>query len=193
MNHTITVERFGIRLRPVTMDDADFIYELRRSPELSKYIGEFDSRYSVHRLWLEQYFHREGDYYFCIELLSGKAVGTIAIYDIAEKKGNWGRWIISPDIPAAPASVWLVFHVAFDILGLSSVYSNTVMDNASVVSFHDNCGLPRTGIEHGGLTIKGVSYDTVLHSATKENWPSIQEKLEKPAALAERLLQEDGG
>ena len=193
MKHNIRVERFGVRLRPITMDDAEFIFKLRRSPELSTYIGEISSDFSIHESWLEEYFHRDGDYYFCIELLSGKAVGTIAIYDISDQTGNWGRWIISPLIPAAPASVWLIFHVAFDILGLSGVYSNTVIDNASVVSFHDNCGLPRTGIEQGGLTIKGIPYDMVIHTATKENWPLIQEKLEKPALLAERLLMDENG
>ncbi|RUT48747.1 N-acetyltransferase [Paenibacillus anaericanus] len=192
MKHNITVERFGIRLRPITMDDADFIYQIRRNKELSQYIGEIDSQFSVHLTWLEQYFQREGDYYFCIELLSGKPVGTIAVYDIANQAGNWGRWIISPSIPAAPASAWLIFHVAFDILGLSQVYSNTVIDNASVVSFHDNCGISRTRMEPNGLRIKGVSYDLIIHTAPKENWPSIQKKLERSAALAERLLQEDG-
>lgn len=191
MNHNITVERFGIRLRPITMDDAEFIFKLRRSPELSKYIGEIDSRYAVHEAWLKEYFHREGDYYFCIELLSGVPIGTIAIYDIDGQAGNWGRWIISPLIPAAPASVWLIFHVAFDILGLSSMFSNTVIENASVVSFHDHCGLPRTGIERNGLTIRGVPYDMVIHTATKENWPTVQQRLEKPAILAERLLGEN--
>ncbi|GGF98766.1 GNAT family N-acetyltransferase [Paenibacillus abyssi] len=190
MNHHIVVERFGIRLRPIKMDDADFIYQIRRSPELSKYIGELDSRFSVHQSWLEQYFQRDGDYYFCIELLTGKPVGTIAIYDIANDAGNWGRWVVSPSVPAAPASVWLIFHVAFDLLGLSSVYSNTVIDNASVVSFHDNCGLARTGIEKGGLTIHGTAYDVVIHTVMKEDWPSIQQRLERPAALAERLLLE---
>lgn len=191
MNHTIVVERYGIRLRPITMNDADFIYKIRRQPELSKYIGEIDSRFPVHLTWLEQYFHREGDYYFCIERLSGVPIGTIAIYDVTNNAGNWGRWVISSEVPAAPASVWLIFHIAFDILGLSEVYSNTVIENASVVSFHDNCGLIRTGIEQGGLTIRGVPYDLVIHTAKKENWPSIQQRLEKPAALAERLLQED--
>ncbi|WP_054956224.1 GNAT family N-acetyltransferase [Paenibacillus dakarensis] len=191
MKHDIIVERFGIRLRPVTMDDAEFIFKLRRSPELSKYIGELDSRYSVHESWLKEYFQREGDYYFCIELLSGEPVGTIAIYDISERTGNWGRWIILPRVLAAPASVWLIFHVAFDILGLNSVYSNTVIENESVVSFHDHCGLPRTRIEHGGLTINGIAYDTVIHTASKEHWPFIQKKLEKPAVLAERLLTEN--
>jgi RimJ/RimL family protein N-acetyltransferase len=189
MSHTITIERFGIRLRPVTMDDAEFIHQLRRSPELSKYIGEIDPRISVHRSWLQHYLQRDDDYYFCIELMSGKPVGTISINNITGGKGNWGRWIISPSVQAAPASVWLIFHVAFDILGLSEVYSNTVIDNASVVSFHDSCGFVRTGIERNGLTIREVSYDMVIHSAMLDNWPVIQGKLEKPATLAERLLQ----
>lgn len=191
MNHHIIAERFGIRLRPVTMDDADFIYQIRRHPELSKYIGEFDAQYSVHQRWLEEYLQREGDYYFCIELLTGKPVGTIAIYNIANQSGSWGRWIITPTVPAAPASVWLIFHVAFDLLGLSEVYSNTVMENGSVVSFHDHCGLLRTGIERDGLTIKGVSYDLVIHQAAKENWSAIQQRLLRPAAFAERLLREN--
>lgn len=190
MNHDIAVERFGIRLRPIKPEDADFIYGLRRHPELSKFIGEFNADITVHHSWLEQYFHRDGDYYFCIELLSGKPVGTIAIYDIANHTGNWGRWIISPAVPAAPASVWLVFHVAFDLLGLSEVYSNTIKDNAHVVSFHDRCGLKRAKLEKGGLTIKGVAYDLIIHTATKEDWPSIRRKLERPAEMAERLLLE---
>lgn len=191
MSHTIRVERFGIRLRPITMDDAIFIHKLRRSPELSTYIGEIDPKFSIHRSWLEQYLEKDDDYYFCIELLSGKPVGTISIYNISAGVGNWGRWIIAPSVPAAAASVWLILHVAFDILGLAEVYSNTVIDNASVVSFHDSCGFVRTGIERNGLTIRGVSYDMVIHTAAKEIWSSIQQKLEKPAALAERLLWEE--
>jgi RimJ/RimL family protein N-acetyltransferase len=191
MNHNIVVERYGIRLRPITMNDADFIYQIRRHPELSKYIGEIDSRYSVHRAWLEQYFHRDDDYYFCIERLSGEPVGTIAIYNVVNNIGNWGRWVVSPLIPAAPASVWLIFHVAFDILGLSEVYSNTIIDNASVVSFHDSCGMKRKGVMRDGLTVKGISYDLVIHTVSREDWPIIQSRLEKPAALVERLLRDN--
>ncbi len=191
MSHQIVVERFGIRLRPVTMDDAEFIHKLRRSPELSKYIGEIDSQLSVHRAWIKQYLSSADDYYFCIELQSGKRIGTIAVSNIVDGKGNWGRWIIFPNVPAAAASVWLILHVAFDILGLSEVYSNTVIDNASVVSFHDSCGFERTGIEPEGLTIRGVTYDMVIHSVQRINWSSIQSKLEKPAVLAERLLLEE--
>lgn len=191
MSHTIMVERFGIRIRPVTMDDSKFIHHLRRSPELSNYIGEVDAQLSVHQQWLEQYLEREDDYYFCIELLTGKPVGTISIYNVHDGIGDWGRWIISPLVPAAAASVWLIMHVAFDILGLSEVYSNTVINNERVVSFHDSCGFERIGIERKGLTIRGISYDMVIHRVKRDNWPVIQEVLEKPAALTERLLKED--
>jgi RimJ/RimL family protein N-acetyltransferase len=188
MSHMIIVERFGIRIRPVTMDDAKFIHSLRRSPELSQYIGEVDAQLSVHQQWLEQYLQRDDDYYFCIELLTGKPIGTI--YNICNGIGNWGRWMITPLVPAAAASVWLIMHVAFDILSLSAVYSNTVIDNERVVSFHDSCGFERTGIERNGLSIKGVSYDLLIHTSTRDNWPLIQSKLEKSAMLAERLIME---
>jgi len=190
MNHAIVAERFGVRLRPIALEDAAFIYQLRRTPGLSDYIGALNDDYSVHLDWMERYFGRENDYYFCIELSSGQPVGTIAIYDIAEKSGNWGRWIISPSFPAASASVWLMFHIAFEVLGLSSVYSNTVASNGSVLSFHDSCGVPRTGIQRAGLTIKGIDHDMVIHTAEREHWPIIQARLERSAAFAERLLRE---
>jgi RimJ/RimL family protein N-acetyltransferase len=192
MSHTIIVERYGIRIRPVTLDDATFIHSLRRSPELSQYIGEVDAQLSVHQQWLAQYMQRDDDYYFCIELLTGQSVGTISIYNVRNGVGNWGRWMLSPLVPAAAASVWLIMHVAFDILGLSEVYSNTVIDNERVVSFHDSCGFERAGVERNGITIRGVSYDMIIHRVKRDNWPVIQGVLEKPAVLTERLLKEDG-
>lgn len=189
MNHNITVEKFGIRLRPVTMNDAAFIYRLRRSPKLSKYIGEIDDRYAVHLSWLEEYMKREGDYYFTVELSSGKPVGTIAIYSVTKKDANWGRWIIEDPIPAAPASAWLMYHVAFDILEIPQVYCETVMMNSQIVSFHDNCGLTRSKIKPKALTIKKVPYDLVIHTAERAQCKHIQKKLEPSAQLAERLLK----
>lgn len=171
MKHQIVAERFGVRLRPVTMDDAQYIYQLRTTPELTRFIGEISDAYDVHIAWMESYFNREGDYYFIIELISGIKTGAISIYDVKDESANWGRWIIDKAYPVAPASAWLMYSIAFNVLGLSSVCSNTVIDNKQTVSFHDRCGIPRIRIESKALTIGGTAYDTVIHQATRELWP----------------------
>lgn len=191
MSHSITVQHFGIKLRPVRLDDADFIFKLRRDPKLATYIGEFDEQFSAHIAWLERYFEREDDYYFCIEPAhSSNPIGTVAIYNRNGNTAEWGRIVINPLYPAAPSSVWLMYHVAFDILDLSSVFCRTVIDNRHVVSFHDNSGALRSGIEPGGITIKGISMDTVIHSVTADRWPLVRKRLEPAAKIAERFIGE---
>ncbi|GIP31284.1 GNAT family N-acetyltransferase [Paenibacillus sp. J2TS4] len=191
MNHSITVQNFGLKLRPVTLEDAAFIFELRRDPKLAQYIGEFDEQFSVHVAWLKKYFQREGDYYFCIETArSNIPIGTIAIYNRNGNTAEWGRLIIQPHYPAAPGSVWLMYHVAFDILRLSSVFCRTVIDNQHVVSFHDNSGAVRSGIEPGAITIKGKSMDWIIHTVTADKWPLVGSRLEPAARIAERFLEE---
>lgn len=191
MNHTITVQKFGIRLRPVTMDDAAFIFKMRRDEKLAAYLGEFDDQYSVHTAWLTRYFEREGDYYFCIETVhSGMPIGTIAIYDRSGDTAEWGRIVIDPRYPAAPASVWLMYHVAFDRLDLSVLFCRTVIENRHVVSFHDRCGALRSGIEPAGITIKGNAMDRVIHTVTADMWPLVGKRLEPAARVAERFIEE---
>lgn len=191
MDHNITVQNFGLKLRPVTRNDAAFIYKLRRDPKLAQFIGELSEQYAVHMTWLEQYFEREGDYYFCIETARTRIpVGTVAIYNQKGKSAEWGRLIIHPQYPAAPGSIWLMYHVAFDILHLSSVYCRTVIDNKQVVSFHDNSGAARTGMEPGAITIKGKTMDWIVHTVTADRWPHVRSRLEPAARIAERLLEE---
>lgn len=191
MNHNIHVEKYGIKLRPVSLTDAQFIYDLRQTPSLNRYIGSFHPDFAVHSAWLEQYMKRENDYYFMITLHDGEPIGTIAIYDIDGQTGNWGRWIIKRPYPAAPASAWLIYHVAFDILQLPEVFANTVLANQQTVSFHDSCGLTRTRIEHAALAIDGIKHDVIIHTAQRHQWDRIQKKIEAPAKLAERFLSSE--
>jgi RimJ/RimL family protein N-acetyltransferase len=191
MSMPIVVEKYGIRLRPVTFNDARFIYDLRTDPDNSKYIGEFSSDYSVHLNWLNSYLEKDNtnkDYYFVAELLNNKPVGTIGIYNIENKSGNWGRFIVKPGIPVAAICAWLIYHVAFDHLCLDSVYSNTIVDNKNVVSFHESCGLEFTRIDKEAMTIKGHTYDVIIHTAHRENWPKMKQKMEHSIKFAERLL-----
>lgn len=188
--NNIVIQKFGVRLRPVHIEDAEFIFNLRRDPKLSTYIGDTDPRLEKQVEWLERYFLRKNDYYFCIENYSGKRLGTIALYDIRESIGEWGRWVVLPSSPASPPSAWLIYHVAFGILNLTKIYCRTVEDNKQVVSFHDSCGVPRTNVEYKGVQINGQCKNLIVHTASKEDWQHIQEKMKISVGVAERLLNE---
>ena len=191
MDHSIIVEKFGIRLRPVQLRDAGFILNLRNSPYASGFIGDSAKTEASQKDWLNSYFTRPGDYYFIIELAGNRQeVGTIGIYAIRDGSGEFGRWIILPGISAAPASQWLIFYAAFDILGLDVVRTTTVESNKNVISI-----LERTGIHFTGTlepcVIAGSPVNLRVYRTTRAEWPLISANLTRYALMAERLSYKD--
>ncbi len=152
------MEGVGYHLRPVAMADAGFILELRSDPVLGRLLHTTSTRLVDQERWLQQYFDREGDYYFVIESRRGRvAQGVVGIYDVhAETRlAEWGRWILKAGSLAAVESAWLVYQCAFEMLQLDAVYCRTNAENTAVISFHDSCGIPRhqTLVDH--FTIAG--------------------------------------
>ena len=189
MKHNIVVERFGVRLRPVQLEDAPFIVRLRNSPHAMGRVGDSACGTTDQEVWLEHYFDRDGDYYFIVERArTGEPVGTWGVYNIKGKEGEGGRWIILPDCPAAAASVWLGFHVIFDILKLEAVMARIVETNKTVVAFHKRIGDPYIGRFEGEQMIGGVPVAMIHFRATPADWPAISERLSYYAALAEEYL-----
>ena len=83
MQHTIHAEGFGVRLRPVRMDDAAFIVWLRNQDYVKGRVGDSASDVAAQEAWLNAYFQRAGDYYFLVETLGGIPLGTHGLYDIS--------------------------------------------------------------------------------------------------------------
>ena len=97
MRHSISLTCVRYRLRPVTLEDAPFIVELRTDPLLNRYLHEISSRVEDQVAWIERYFERPEDYYFIIEDSdSEEPHGAIGIYDVEENAAGaqWGRWIL---------------------------------------------------------------------------------------------------
>jgi len=184
-----SVSGHGLRLRSAGMEDADFILGLRLDASLARFLGDTAPDLDAQREWMRRQEAREGDFYFVIETLAGNPVGNVGLYDIDRQSAEWGRWIIKPGVQAAVGSVLLVFETAFEQLGLERVYSRTVEDNAQVVSFHDSCGLRRTGVEVGGVKLKGVPHNLVVHELTRAEWPAVRERMRPLARVAARFFQ----
>lgn len=167
MKHSINIDGYSYRLRPVTLDDADFIVSVRlEDKERNRYINAISEDVNEQTNWLNCYFKRKDDYYFIIEnKLTSSKEGLIAIYNIDKDKAEWGRWVIRKGSLAALESVYLIYEVAFNMLNLSELYCRTILDNTSVVSFHDSLSQnQRNSVIKTNLN--NIPYDCVEHFVT---------------------------
>jgi len=183
-------EGFGVRLRPVRIEDAAFIVWLRNLDYVKGRIGDSASDVPSQQAWLEAYFQREGDYYFIIETLRGIPVGTHSLYDISAGSAELGRWVIRPGVQAAVPSHMVAFSLAFDRLGLKALRNATVSSNAPVLAISRKFGFEKTRFEPGGRIIGGKPVDMVHFILTAANWSRTREHLVPTAQVAERLVRE---
>ena len=191
MLHKLSVDGFAYRLRPARDDDAEFIVELRNDPLLRRYLHAGATSVPQQLEWFANYHARPGDYYFVIErIASGRAEGTVAIYDIDGRvqSGEWGRWIVRPGSLAAVESAWLVYKAAFEHIGLGSVYCRTVARNVQVVAFHDSCDLANRTLLPSHFTIDGHLVDAVEHRLPAGGWPDLSQRLTFIAEATARRL-----
>ena len=186
MKHKISVEGFGYRLRPVKLSDAAFIIAVRlEDAERNKFIHAISPDVSAQEKWIENYFLREGDYYFVVEnRVTGEGEGLIGVYDVKDGKAEWGRWVIKKDSLAAVESVDLAYRAAFERIGLNELYCRTVQDNTEVVSFHESIGEKTRRVIENAFEINGNAYNAVEQYADKEIfYGEIHPLLERKAAM----------
>ena len=189
MKHSIQLAAYGIRLRPVTGADAEFIIALRSHPRTAGKLGDTSPDLGAQQKWIENYLHREGDYYFIVETAAGKPVGTIGIYDIKDGIGQWGRWIILPEVQvAAFPAVVLVHQVAFDVLSMTALTGSAVCTAEKILGFHRRFGAEFTHVEPKGRCIRGEWADMVWIRVQRANWPAMFAKLKPLAEVAGRAL-----
>jgi RimJ/RimL family protein N-acetyltransferase len=190
MQHALQMEGFGVRLRPVRLEDAPFIVWLRGLDHVKGRIGDSAADAAGQQAWLEKYFARAGDYYFVIETAGGVPVGAYGVYDIVGTSAESGRWIVRPEVPAAIPSAMLAFDLAFGRLGLSELRVKTVATNRSVLSLNRKFGLRQTGITPAGQVIGGKPVDLVHFLLRAQDWADVREGIRPLAELAGKQVLE---
>jgi RimJ/RimL family protein N-acetyltransferase len=191
MRHNFSAEGFGMRLRPVVLEDAAFIVWLRNLQHAKGRISDTSNDVAAQEKWLRSYFERPLDYYFIIETQRGIPVGTYGFYDFdQDNTAETGRWIIRLGVPAALPTVVLVLELAFQTLALSAVRARTVSTNHPVLSIHRKLGFRQTGVQQGVQTINGKEVDLVLSVLSAADGLQARERLLGPARWAERRIRE---
>jgi RimJ/RimL family protein N-acetyltransferase len=161
MKHSLTAEGFGVRLRPVRLDDAAFIVWLRNLAHAIGRVGDSAADVTGQQQWLEKYFNRDGDYYFIVETPAGNPVGTYSLYNRVGSRAEAGRWIMRPGVTAALPSGFVLCEIAFNQLQLSELVGSTVATNQSVLSLNRKLGWRQTRIEPAAQIINGQPADFI--------------------------------
>jgi RimJ/RimL family protein N-acetyltransferase len=188
MKHNFLAESFGVRLRPVRLDDAAFIVWLRNLDHAVGRVGDSATNVAGQQKWLEAYFAREGDYYFIAETPGGIPVGTYALYNVVGRIAESGRWIMRPGVMAALPSGYALYEIAFRQLHFSELIGTTVATNLPVLSLNRKFGWRQTRVETAAQVIGGQPVDLIHFVLTPAAWDEAQARLLPLARLAEKQI-----
>lgn len=163
-------EGFGVRLRPVRLEDAAFIVWLRNLDHVKGKLGDTATDVAPQEAWLKEYFDREGDYYFIAETPGGIPVGTHGLYEPANGSLEAGRLIMRPDVPAAVATSLITFDLAFGEMGLVELRGTSVSTNVKVHSYVAKFGFRTVRVEPAAKVVAGQPVDIVHFAMTAAEW-----------------------
>lgn len=187
--HNYILEGLAFRLRPVQLEDAENIVELRATSERTQFIHPIPSSVDRQVDWINYYYTKESDYYFIVEKMKDFSFeGTVALYDVNEGHAEWGRWVLRKGSLAAPESAMLIYRLAFELMNLDRVYCRTLVANKSVLSFHDRIGMSQKQLISNAFNIGGCDVDAIEHRMENADWREAQNKLENESRLVYRLL-----
>jgi RimJ/RimL family protein N-acetyltransferase len=190
MQHQLKSEGYGVRLRPVTLEDAAFIVWLRNLGHAVGRVGDSAADIASQQAWLQKYFARPDDYYWLVETVGGLPLGTYGLWDFHEGSAESGRWIMRPNVPGAIPSAILGLDLGFGPLGLKMVRVKTVVSNAPVLSLNRKFGMKELGVEKDSVQIGGQWVDQIRFTLAPEDWRKAREKMLLPAAVAEKQIAE---
>lgn len=143
MSHMTSIpilKGYGCQLRPVGIDDAEFIVNLRNQPFAKGTIHETSTSVEAQKAWISSWQTRENDYYWIIEdERLAKRIGTIGFYDIdlVNNEGMPGRWVMLPQANInIMAPVFLMYEYIFESLKIARIIIDVVATNKKVLRFH---------------------------------------------------------
>jgi UDP-4-amino-4,6-dideoxy-N-acetyl-beta-L-altrosamine N-acetyltransferase len=139
-----------MRLRPMTIEDADQLLGWRNSPDVARWM--FDDRpisERDHIAWLQARVDSPADRYWIIES-GGRDVGLVHLDNVEsdDRSASWGFYIGDPSARGsgvATAALTRVLEIAFDELHLSKVRAEVLNFNTPSLALHERLGFTRAG------------------------------------------------
>ena len=134
------LDRYGLHVRLVRKEDAEFIVRLRTDSKLGLYIHSTSSDVTKQIEWIREYKKREEagtDYYFIFGA-ENDLYGVCRIYNITQRSFTTGSWVFKSGAPknAAIKASLITNEIAWDLFPNSIQYFDTRKENLAVVRYN---------------------------------------------------------
>lgn len=172
------MRKYGLDVRLVTLDDAEFILSLRTSKR-GQILNHTESDLESQLRWMKDYKTRESDgldYYF-IYHYQGEPIGVNRIYNInwETKSCTTGSWVIKEGVEfdVSIRTMLILREMVFETLGLEISYGDTRKTNKKMQRLYKMLGIEQTG----------ETEDEYLYTSLKSKYIEGNERIKKLISL----------
>jgi len=141
----ISLKGIKTTLSEITESDAVEMVRLRNDPANNKFLFQNKLTVEDQIKWIKSNQGKTDNKNFKVTNNNNEFKGTISIYNIENKTGEFGRYIVTNPINAIE-SEYLLLKICFEILGLASVFCQTNIENKAVWGQHFKLGFRETAI-----------------------------------------------
>lgn len=129
------IEGKSVCLKPATVEDAKYTYEIRQDQERTKYMHLVNGGVEGQKKWIENQRRTEGDYFFVVYSSDGLPLGTESVYDIDAdtNEGEIGRAILNGNPTQNMEALILIHEFAFCSLGLKRLRVSVLAGNTASI------------------------------------------------------------
>lgn len=123
------IEGKYVKLRSIDSSDAEFSLSIRQDKKKTRFLHTVDNNLNNQIKWIENQRKANNDYFFIVETIDNKPIGTIGIYDIEDKVGHYGRILSIGDPFQTFEANMLAVKWAYEFLGLDELYGDVEVEN----------------------------------------------------------------
>ncbi|TWO16487.1 N-acetyltransferase [Campylobacter lanienae] len=145
-----------VNLREVRVEDAEFIFDLRRS-EKARYLDAISNNVEDQINYIKNYLIKDNEWYFIVENKKFQPLGTLRISHVGKEKitlgsldiknndKNYfviGAWLMIDNATSEESieGEYLLKRYAFEVLNLEKNYFDVRKGNKRVLNFHKMYG-----------------------------------------------------
>lgn len=140
-----TLNRYGLHVRLVNEEDAEFIVNLRTDPQLGMYLRKTSNDIDKQIEWIREYKKRElaGMEYYFIYYRNGLPIGLNRILNIRKDSWMGGSLVFKKDCGAGtPILAALIqYYIAFEILDKSVHFGKILKTNKKAIKYNRFLGV----------------------------------------------------